>query len=72
MVLKGKNKSTGLSYRQNKGNNEYNFQEYPSYPEGDDIYSKYLKEGNLNPEDSSKTKKSGSRGKSRKNNEIDF
>jgi hypothetical protein len=36
-----------------------NLQEYPLYPESEDIYNKSRKEENLDPEDISKIKKSG-------------
>jgi hypothetical protein len=36
-----------------------NRQEYPLYPESEDIYNKSRKEENLDPEDISKIKKSG-------------
>ena len=43
---------------------------YPSYPPGEDIYSKYKEEEDINPEDISKTKEfDDSHGE---NNELDF
>ena len=72
MLLKGKNKRKSLSDRQNDEKNKDNLQEYPSYPESEDIYSKYLKEDNLNPEDTSRAKDSDSKGRFRKSNEKDF
>ena len=35
-----------------------NLREYPFYPDSEDIYSKYKKEDELDPEDISKVKKS--------------
>jgi len=47
-----------------------NFSGYPTYPPGEDIYSKYKEEEDINPEDISKTKESDdSHGE---NNELDF
>ena len=72
MHLKEKNKRSSNSEKKRKENNEDNSQEYPSYPVNDDIYSKYYKEDDLNPEDTSKAKDSNSKGRFRKSNEKDF
>ncbi len=45
---------------------------YPSYPPKEDIYGKYHKEGNVNPEDPANTKKSIDKFKTGANNEKDF
>ena len=72
MHLKEKNKRSSNSEKKRKENNEDYSQEYPSYPVNDDIYSKYYKEDDLNPEDTSKAKDSNSKGRFRKSNEKDF
>ena len=45
---------------------------YPLYPAGEDIFSKSKEEGNINPEDISKTKESSDNSKAGKSNEKDF
>jgi hypothetical protein len=45
---------------------------YPLYPEGEDLYSKYHKEKNIDPEDLSGIKESNKNDKTGKNNEKDF
>ena len=45
---------------------------YPLYPAGEDIFSKSKEEGNINPEDISKTKESSENEQAGKNNEKDF
>jgi hypothetical protein len=45
---------------------------YPLYPVGEDIFSKSKEEGNINPEDISKTKELNENGKAGINNEKDF
>jgi hypothetical protein len=72
MHLKDKNKRSGHSVRQSNENSEDNPQEYPSYPESEDIYSKYSKEDDLNPEDTSKAKDSDTKSRFRKSNEKGF
>ena len=47
-------------------------QGYPSYPPGEDIYGKYHKDRNVNPEDPPKIKKSDDKSKTGANNEKDF
>jgi hypothetical protein len=39
-------------------NVNYNLQEYPLYPESEDIYNRFKKEKNMDPEDISKVIKS--------------
>jgi hypothetical protein len=46
--------------------NDY-LSEYPLYPDSEDIYNKYKKEKNMDPEDISKEKKSGKSDKGRAN-----
>jgi len=72
MHFKGKNDAGSLSERQTPGENKDNAVEYPVYPPSEDIYSKGLKENELNPEDTSKNKESGPKGRSGRNNEKDF
>ncbi len=38
---------------------KYNHQEYPIYPDNEDIFNKFKKEKNMDPEDISKVKESG-------------
>ena len=45
---------------------------YPLYPVGEDIFSMSKEEGNINPEDISKTKELNENDKAGKNNEKDF
>ena len=45
---------------------------YPLYPAGEDIFSMSKEEGNINPEDISKTKELNENDKAGKNNEKDF
>jgi hypothetical protein len=44
-----------------------NLSEYPLYPDSEDIYNKFKKEKNMDPEDMSKVKKSGKGYKGRTN-----
>lgn len=44
---------------QKKDAEDDSLQEYPLYPESDDIYNKFKKEKNIDPEDISRTKNSG-------------
>ena len=45
---------------------------YPVYPANEDIFNKFKEEGNIDPEDTSKTKESEKNNKAGKNNEKDF
>jgi hypothetical protein len=45
---------------------------YPLYPAGEDIFNKSKEEGNINPEDISKTKELNENAKTGNNNEKDF
>ena len=49
-----------------------NLQGYPLYPANEDIYSKYQKEKEINPEDTSKIKESNEKSKLGTSNEKDF
>ena len=44
-----------------------NLTEYPLYPDSEDVYNKFKKEKNIDPEDISKEKKSGKSDRSRTN-----
>jgi hypothetical protein len=48
-----------------------NLREYPLYPDSEDIYNKFKKEKNIDPEDISKVKKSGKSDKVRTNIKIE-
>ncbi len=45
---------------------------YPLYPSNEDIFSKFKEVGNLNPEDTSKSKAPNEENSAGKNNEKDF
>ena len=45
---------------------------YPVYPADEDIFNKSIEEGDLDPEDTSKTKEFDKNSKAGKNKEIDF
>jgi len=49
-----------------------NIQGYPLYPAKEDIYNKFHKDENINPEDISKNKESDENNKVGKSNEKDF
>ncbi len=49
-----------------------NHQEYPLYPESEDIYNRFKKEKNMDPEDISEVKKSDKSDKARTNIEKEF
>lgn len=49
-----------------------NLREYPLYPESEDIYEKFTKEDDLDPEDVSKVKKSTIKGISDVENEFNY
>lgn len=56
----------------NKNTDKDDPQGYPSYPSTEDIYGKYQKERNINPEDPSKIKDQVDFHKKRQNNEVEF
>jgi hypothetical protein len=64
--------STNLSVLPESQNGKVNPQEYPLYPSDDDIYSKYKKEADINPEDISKIKKPAEKHSIKENDERDF
>ena len=70
--MKKKGDNTNLPGRQ-KGNEEENIlQGYPLYPDSEDIYIKYQKGRDINPEDISKIKESNENDKVGTSNEKDF
>jgi hypothetical protein len=56
----------------NKHIDEDDPQGYPSYPSTEDIYGKYQKARNINPEDTSKIKDNSDLHNKRQNNEEEF
>ena len=70
--MKKKGDNTNLP-SPNAGNEEKNnLQGYPLYPANEDIYSKYQKENNINPNDISKIRESDENEKVGTSNEKDF
>jgi hypothetical protein len=68
-----KNPGKTSLHRPKKGVPEKNnLQGYPTYPDDEDIYGMYLKEKNINPEDTSKNIKTTDIALTRANNEKDF
>lgn len=59
-----------LSDNQKDNKEENILQGYPTYPDSEDIYKKFLQEEEINPEDTSKTKVPNSTNEIRKN-ELD-
>jgi hypothetical protein len=70
--MKEKSSNTNLTPRQTGKEEKDNLQGYLLYPDGEDIYSKFQKEGDINPEDISKIKEPNETDKDEKNNEKDF
>ena len=70
--MKKKSNKTDLTGRKEDDQENDNLHGYPDYPASDDIYSKYQKEKNINPEDTSKTKESNENRRTGKGNEKDF
>jgi hypothetical protein len=70
--MKGISKNKSLSDRQTNNEEEKKLQGYPIYPANEDIYSKYQKEKEINPEDTSKTKDLNKKSKIGASNEKDF
>src|SRR5665811_2107684 len=58
--MKEKSDKLNSSESQAGNNEESNFQGYPIYPEGEDIYKNFQEEEDINPEDTSKTKEPNS------------
>ncbi|MCX6234075.1 MAG: hypothetical protein NT175_05010 [Bacteroidetes bacterium] len=70
--MKEKGDNTYLPNRRAGDEEENNLQGYPLYPASEDIYNKYQKEQNINPEDISKKKESNENNKVGTCNEKDF
>ena len=70
--MKNKDNPTNLSARQTDKEGKISLPGYPLYPAGEDIFSKSKEEGNINPEDISKTKELNENDKAGKSNEKDF
>ena len=54
--MKTKSNKLNPSESQTENDKGNNFERYPIYPEGEDIYKNFQKEEDINPEDTSKTK----------------
>ncbi len=70
--MKNKDNQTNLSAHQTDKKGKIDLPGYPLYPASEDIFSKSKEEGNINPEDISKTKELNENIKTGKNNEKDF
>jgi hypothetical protein len=70
--MKNKNNHTHPPVQQVDKNKIIDLPGYPLYPVSDDIFNKSKEEGNINPEDISKTKESSDNSKAGKSNEKDF
>ena len=70
--MKNKKNQTNTPVQQADKKGEIDLPGYPLYPAGEDIFSKSKEEGNINPEDISKTKELNENAKAGKNNEKDF
>ncbi len=70
--MKNKDNQTELPAQQLDKKGKKDLPGYPLYPAGEDIFSKSKEEGNINPEDISKTKELNENGKTGINNEKDF
>jgi hypothetical protein len=70
--MKKQSNQAKLTARQAEKKEKTDLPGYPLYPAGDDIFGKSKEEGNINPEDISKTKELNENNKAGKNNEKDF
>jgi hypothetical protein len=70
--MKDKKNNSNLSEGKKKREDDDNLEGYPLYAESEDIYNKSEKEGDVNPEDISKTKEPNENDEVEKNNEKDF
>ena len=70
--MKKQDNPTNLTAQQTDKKGKTDLPGYPLYPAGEDIFSKSKEEGNINPEDISKTKESSDNSKAGKSNEKDF
>ena len=58
--MKENSDKLNLTDRQAGNDEKNNFEGYPIYPEGEDIYKNFQEEEDINPEDTSKTKETNS------------
>jgi len=70
--MKEKNNNPTLTIRQGGIKTSKNLQGYPLYPSSEDIYSKYEKKQDINPEDTSENKESNENDTVWRSNEKDF
>ena len=70
--MKKQDKQINLPAQQTDKQGKIDLPGYPLYPAGEDIFSKSKEEGNINPEDISKTKESSDNSGAGKRNEKDF
>ena len=70
--MKNQSSHTNPPVQQANKEGKINLPGYPLYPAGEDIFSKSKEEGNINPEDISKTKELNENVKAGNNNEKDF
>ena len=70
--MKKQDKQINLPAQQTDKKGKEELPGYPLYPSGEDIFSKSKEEGNINPEDISRTKESSENDRPGKNNEQDF
>ena len=70
--MKKKHTNPKLNIQQTKNEEKTDFPGYPVYPPSEDIYNKYQKEIDINPEDISKKKDRIEKGKVGTLNEKDF
>jgi hypothetical protein len=67
IIAMKKNPNTNPSDHMPNKDETGNYLEYPLYPESEDIYNRFKKEKNIDPEDISKVKKSDKSDKARTN-----
>ena len=70
--MKNKDKQTNMPAQQANKERKIDLPGYSLYPSGEDIFSKSKEEGNINPEDISRTKELSENDRPGKNNEKDF
>lgn len=70
--MKKKDDHTNLPSQKPGNEEKNNLQGYPLYPASEDIYSKYQKENDINPDDITKIQESDENEKVGANNEKDF
>ena len=70
--MKNKDIQVNLSIQQAEKKGKIDLPGYPLYPASEDIFIKSKEEGNINPEDISRTKELSENDRPGKNNEKDF